>query len=75
MIVLWLTGESVTYVDFIAYELLDKINSLSSDTFVRADNLKKYVERVMALPQISSYLKTAPKVPFNAPYASWGGGV
>jgi len=71
----FLAGESVTYVDFMAYELLDKINLLSSEELERVPNLKKYVERVEALPQIASYLKTAPKVPLNGPMAKWGGSV
>ena len=69
----FLAGEGVTYVDFLAYELLDKINSLSSEELAKVPNLKKFVERVKALPQIASYLKTAPNVPFNGPMAKWGG--
>jgi len=71
----FLAGESVTYVDFMAYELLDKINLLSSEELERVPNLKNYVERVEALPQIASYLKTAPKVALNGPMAKWGGSV
>jgi len=71
----FLAGESVTYVDFMAYELLDKINILAPEELTKAANLKKYVERVEALPQIASYLKTAPKVPLNGPMAKFGGSV
>jgi len=71
----FLAGESVTYVDFMAYELLDKINLLASDELDKSANLKKFVERVEALPQIANYLKSAPKVPLNGPMAKWGGSV
>ncbi len=63
----------MTYVDFMAYEWLDKVNSLAPEELAKVDNLKKFVFRVEALPQIAKYLKTAPKVPFNGPMAKWGG--
>ncbi len=63
----------MTYVDFMAYELLDKINLLATEVLAKYDNLKKYVLRVEALPQVAKYLKTAPKVPLNGPMARWGG--
>jgi glutathione S-transferase len=69
----FLAGDNVTYVDFMAYELLDKINLLATEVLAKYDNLKKYVLRVEALPQVAKYLKTAPKVPLNGPMARWGG--
>jgi len=68
----FLAGESVTYVDFMAYEFLDKINALAPEELAKVDNLKKYSERVESLPQIANYLKTAPKGSFNGPMAQWG---
>jgi len=69
----FLAGESVTYVDFFAYEVLDKFTAVAPEEVAKVDNLKKYAERVAALPQIANYLKTATKVPFNGPMAKWGG--
>ncbi|XP_054163618.1 glutathione S-transferase-like [Oppia nitens] len=71
----FLAGESVTYVDFIAYELLEKLNALVPEEVSKVDNLKKFGDRVRSLPQIANYLKTAPNVPFNGPMAQWGGSV
>ncbi|CAG2165790.1 unnamed protein product [Oppiella nova] len=69
----FLAGESVTYVDFLAYEILDKLNALAPEIVSKVDNLKKYIERVESLPQIANYLKSNPKTPFNGPMAKWGG--
>jgi len=69
----FLAGESVTYVDFFAYEVLDKIKALAAEEFAKVDNLTKYVERVESLPQVANYLKTTPKGSFNGPMAKWGG--
>ncbi|CAG2119997.1 unnamed protein product, partial [Medioppia subpectinata] len=69
----FLAGESVTYVDFFAYEVLEKLSALAPEEVSKVDNLKKYAERVGALPQIANYLKSAPKLPFNGPMAKWGG--
>jgi len=69
----FLAGESVTYVDFLAYEILDKLNALAPEIVSKVDNLKKYIERVESLPQIANYLKNNPKTPFNGPMAKWGG--
>jgi len=68
----FLAGESVTYVDFMAFEMLNKINFLAPEELAKEDNLKKYMERVESLPQIANYLKSAPKMPFNGPMAKWG---
>jgi len=71
----FLAGESITYADFLAYEVLDKINILAPEEVAKLDNLKKYHERVESLPQIANYLKSAPKVPLNGPMAKFGGSV
>jgi len=71
----FLAGESVTYVDFMAYEYLDKMNAFAPDELAKVPNLKKFLERVEALPQVATYLKTAPKGAFNGPMAKWGGSV
>jgi len=71
----FLAGDSVTYVDFMAYELLDKIQMLAPEVVVKVDNLKKLHERVGSLPQIASYVKAMPKQALNGPMAKWGGSV
>jgi len=72
----FLAGESVTYVDFFAYELLDKLREYGlSEEIDKVANLKKYYERVGSLPQIASYVKSMPKQAFNGPIAKWGGSV
>jgi hypothetical protein len=40
-----------------AYELLDKINSLASEEIEKFDNLKKFLLRIKSLPQIAKYMK------------------
>ncbi|CAG2163945.1 unnamed protein product [Oppiella nova] len=69
----FLAGESVTYVDFLAYEILDKLNALAPEIVSNVDNLRKYIERVESLPQIANYLKSTPKTSFNGAMAKWGG--
>ncbi|XP_054163617.1 glutathione S-transferase-like [Oppia nitens] len=71
----FLAGESVTYVDFIGYELLDKLNAFAPEMVSKVNNLKKYIERVESLPQIANYLKSSPKQAYNGPMAKWGGSV
>lgn len=70
----WLVGNSVTYVDFLAYEWLDVNRTFHPTLLNGTGNLEKYVSRIEALPNVSKFLKSPlhTKTPFNAPMAKWG---
>jgi len=71
----YLAGDNLSYVDFIAYELLDKLLLLANDEVVKFDNFKQYLARFEALPTIAAYLKSDRflKSPINGPTAKFGG--
>ncbi|XP_054165165.1 glutathione S-transferase-like [Oppia nitens] len=72
----FLAGQTVTYVDFIAFELLEKLNAWQPlEVYSKVDKLKQFTSRVRSLPSIANYLLTAPNVPFNGPHFKWGGSV
>ncbi|CAG2180510.1 unnamed protein product, partial [Oppiella nova] len=53
----WFVGQTLTYVDFLAYETLDWIRVLSAETVKKYHNLVQYLDRFENLPQINAYLK------------------
>ena len=68
------TGNNVTYVDFILYEILYQISILLPGCLDNFKNLADYVKRFESLPAIVKY-RTSPKFvdkPFNfTPMAPW----
>ena len=59
----WFTPE-LSYVDFLAYELIDWLRLFSPSTFDEYPTLQSYLDRFEALPAIKEY--------FNSPeYKSW----
>ncbi|XP_040574939.1 glutathione S-transferase Mu 3 [Lepeophtheirus salmonis] len=54
----WFTGESITFVDFIMYELLDQHRLLSSTVLDQFKNLKDFLDRFEKLPKIAEYMKS-----------------
>lgn len=69
----WLVGNSVTYVDFLAYEWLDLNRTFHPPLLEGATNLEKYVARIESLPNVSNYMKSPRYIKvFNASCGKWG---
>ncbi|XP_049621768.1 glutathione S-transferase Mu 2-like [Suncus etruscus] len=70
----WFAGDKLTYVDFLAYDVLDQ-NRLFVPTCLDAfPNLKDFMARFEGLKKISTYMKSSrylPK-PVYAKMALWG---
>lgn len=49
-------GDSVTFVDFIMYELLDQHRELNKDMI--KGKLAEFLDRIEKLPQIEAYMKS-----------------
>ncbi|CAG2173095.1 unnamed protein product, partial [Oppiella nova] len=54
----WLTGKTLTYVDFLGYEVLDWFRLFSPETIKKYHNLVQYLDRFENLPQIKAYMKS-----------------
>ncbi|GIY57984.1 glutathione S-transferase class-mu 26 kDa isozyme 47 [Caerostris darwini] len=54
----YLIGDSLTYVDFLAYDCIDFCEYLIPNVLDEFPNLKEYQERFENLPELQSYLKT-----------------
>ncbi|KAH9364102.1 hypothetical protein HPB48_006783 [Haemaphysalis longicornis] len=67
-------GDHVTYVDFIAYEMLAQHLLFAPDCLKDFPNLKAFVDRVEALPHVAAYLKSDKCIswPLNGDMASFG---
>jgi len=69
----WLGGQ-LSYVDFMAYEILDWFRLFSSDTIAKYPAITRYMARFEALPAIKSY-RSSPQYkswPLFSPWAQWG---
>ncbi|CAL1285169.1 unnamed protein product [Larinioides sclopetarius] len=71
----FLAGNSVTYVDFMAYDTIDFYRYLIPNVLADFPTLRDYQERVKSLPELQNYLKspTYTRWPIFSPVASWGG--
>jgi len=76
----WLFGEKIMICDFFFYETIKKMNTFCSELEMdnpveNLPNLKKFIERFEALPQIAAFMKKDKYMtkPWNAPFAQWGG--
>ncbi len=69
----WLVNK-LTYVDFIAYEMLDWFRIFSPVCLDKWQNLQQFMKRFESLPPIAAYLKSKEykSWPITGPYASWG---
>ncbi|KAL3197903.1 hypothetical protein MRX96_044629 [Rhipicephalus microplus] len=67
-------GDNLTYVDFIAYEMLAQHLIFAPDCLKDFTNLKAFVDRIEALPHVAAYLKSDKciKWPLNGDMASFG---
>ncbi|CAG2104710.1 unnamed protein product [Medioppia subpectinata] len=70
----WFTGNSITYVDFQAYELLDWMRLFSPETVNKYHNLVQLLTRFESLPTIKAYMKSPEFIswPLFGPTAPWG---
>jgi len=70
----YLAGEKLTYVDFMFYEVLDHHRLFKSDCLDEFSNLKEYMGRFEALPNIAEYMKSDKfmKAPLNNKMAKFG---
>ena len=51
----YFAGNSISYVDFIAYEFIDVLYYLEPEMFSKHENLKEFLLRIEELPQIRKY--------------------
>ncbi|XP_054157597.1 glutathione S-transferase Mu 1-like [Oppia nitens] len=70
----WLAGKQLTYVDFLAYELLDWFRLFSPETFQKFPVLIKYLNRFESLPAIKAYMSSSEFIswPVSGPISPWG---
>ncbi|GIX83678.1 glutathione S-transferase Mu 1 [Caerostris extrusa] len=71
----FLAGDSITYVDFMAYDVLDFYSYLIPNVLDDLPNLKEYKQRIKNLPELQNYLKSSTYVswPIFSPLAQFGG--
>ncbi len=69
----WLANK-ITYVDFIAYELLDWFRQFSPQCLDKWQNLQQFMKRFESLPSIAAYLKSNEfkNWPVFGPNFCWG---
>ena len=69
----WLTKD-LSYVDFLACELLDEIRLFSTETIEKFPRLKNYLDRFGNLPPIKNYHSSTQykSWPVWAPQYNWG---
>ncbi|KAM9344018.1 glutathione S-transferase Mu 5-like [Pholidichthys leucotaenia] len=70
----WFSGDKITFVDFIMYELLDQHKMFSEEWLKDFKNLHKFLERFESLEKIKCYLESTRciKTPVNNKMAKWG---
>ncbi|KAM7318083.1 hypothetical protein ACRRTK_022820 [Alexandromys fortis] len=55
----WFAGDKITYVDFLAYDILDQQRLFEPKCLEAFPNLKDFVARFEALKKISAYMKSS----------------
>ncbi|CAG2117931.1 unnamed protein product [Medioppia subpectinata] len=70
----WFTGNHINYVDFLAYEQLDRFRLFSPDTIDKYQNLVQLLTRFESLPAIKAYMKSPEFIswPIAGPAYPWG---
>ena len=70
----WFAGDSLTFVDFHMYELLDQHKLLVPNCLKDFENMKSFMKRFEALPKIAAYMKSDKfmKGPINNRMALFG---
>uniref|UniRef100_A0A452QBR0 Glutathione S-transferase n=1 Tax=Ursus americanus TaxID=9643 RepID=A0A452QBR0_URSAM len=59
----WFAGEKLTYVDFLAYDLLDRHRIFEPKSLEAFPNLKEFMARFEGLKKISAYMKSGRFLP------------
>nr|ACO15225.1 Glutathione S-transferase Mu 3 [Caligus clemensi] len=54
----WFTGQSITFADFVLYELMDQHRILSPSLLDQFQNLKEFLDRFEKLSPIATYMKS-----------------
>jgi len=67
----YVTGNSLSYVDFWLYEYLVKIKVFAEEVFGEFKSLVEFVDRIEALPQIQKYNKSQGALIFSGPKYAW----
>ncbi|XP_014690648.1 glutathione S-transferase Mu 1 isoform X2 [Equus asinus] len=70
----WFAGDKITYVDFLAYDILDYLRTFEPKCLDAFPNLKDFIARFEGLKKISAYMKSSrflPK-PLFLKTAVWG---
>jgi len=67
-------GAKLTYVDFLAYEFIDKLILFDKSIVSKYSNLIAFHARMEALPTLAKYMKSSKfiKWPLNGDMAKWG---
>ena len=70
----WYAGETITFVDFVMYELIDQHRFLAPNCLKKFTNLEEYQTRFEELPKIAEYMKSSGfmKTPLNNKMAKFG---
>ncbi|XP_015782382.1 glutathione S-transferase Mu 1 isoform X1 [Tetranychus urticae] len=70
----FILGDRVTYVDFLLYSTLDYIRQYKPSLLDPHANLRSYLDRIEALPEINKYLKSNSfsRFPITDATAKWG---
>ena len=70
----WFAGDSLTFVDFVMYELIDQHKVLVPDLLKPYANLEAFQARLEALPKVAEYMKSSSfmKTPLNNKMAKFG---
>lgn len=70
----WFAGDKLTYVDFLAYDLLDVLRMFEPKCLDAFPNLKDFIARVEGLEKIAAYRKTSRflPTPVYSKAAMWG---
>ncbi|KAM9217362.1 glutathione S-transferase 2-like [Leptosomus discolor] len=71
----WFVGEKLTFVDFVAYDVLDRLRMFVPECPKLQDNLGQFLRRFEALEKVSAYMRSGRfvKTPVFLPTARWGG--
>ncbi|XP_038235859.1 glutathione S-transferase 2-like [Dermochelys coriacea] len=69
----WFAGEKLTYVDFLAYDVLDQHRMFTPKCLDQLKNLKDFLDRFEALEKITAYMSSGRymKVPIFWRTAQW----
>ncbi|XP_045672991.1 glutathione S-transferase Mu 1 [Phyllostomus hastatus] len=70
----WFAGDKLTYVDFLAYDILDLHRMFEPKCLDAFPNLKDFITRIEGLKKISAYMKSSRFLPtpvYTKP-ATWG---